>query len=286
MKVKNCLIICLTASALAAFAQQPQPPQPGTPPLASAPGQQFSERLNKIITRAAGDATPEPTLTRFSLDFPGGTPKQLVATIEKAMGKPLNAIVPEEFADTRLPALKMNNVNVPELFQAILLASQKTEAYVTGNTYSGYGAMGSSYQQMQTAYGFRTEGKFSDDSIWYFYVQKPNLPPLSQPKASRFYSLTPYLERGLTVDDITTAIETGWKMQGYGASQPKISFHKETKLLIAVGDPDKLQTIDAVLKALEPTPYRGLPTPPPLAMPAPPLPVRTPKPLETPEAGQ
>jgi hypothetical protein len=33
---------------------------------------------------------------------------------------------------------------------------------------------------------------------------------------------------------------------------PTISFHKETKLLIAVGDATKLDTIDAVLRALEP----------------------------------
>ena len=38
---------------------------------------------------------------------------------------------------------------------------------------------------------------------------------------------------------------------------PRISFHKETKLLIAVGDPAKLETIDAVLKALAPTPTPG-----------------------------
>jgi hypothetical protein len=33
---------------------------------------------------------------------------------------------------------------------------------------------------------------------------------------------------------------------------PTISFHKETKLLIAVGEASKLDTIDAVLRALEP----------------------------------
>ena len=33
-------------------------------------------------------------LTRFSLDFPGGTPQQLIAAIEKAMAKPVNAIIP------------------------------------------------------------------------------------------------------------------------------------------------------------------------------------------------
>ena len=36
------------------------------------------------------------------------------------------------------------------------------------------------------------------------------------------------------MDDITTAIETGYKMLGEPA--PVINFHKDTKLLIAVGE--------------------------------------------------
>jgi len=54
------------------------------------------------------------------------------------------------------------------------------------------------------------------------------------------------------VDDITTAIETGWKMLD-DTSPPAIRYHKDTKLLIAVGDPTKLETIDAALKALDGT---------------------------------
>ena len=83
----------------------------------------------------------------------------------------------------------------------------------------------------------------------------------SQPareKVCRFYQLAPYLDSGLTVNDITTAIETGWKMQGY-TTTPEISYHKETKLLIAVGEPDKLAIIDAALKALEPAKVKPLP---------------------------
>ena len=193
-------------------------------------------------------------LTRFSLDFPGGTPKQLVAAIQKAMDKPLNAIVPTEFADTKLPELKMSNVNVRELFAALEATSMKTEAYVSGTYYSGGfgGSPSHSYQTTRVASGFRTVGNPTDDSIWYFYVEKPAFPPISQvPKICRFYALAPYLERGQTVDDITTAIQTGWKMLGE-KDVPSINYHKDTKLLIAVGEENKLATIDAVLKALEP----------------------------------
>ena len=182
-----------------------------------------------------------------------------MAAIQQAMGKPLNAIVPDEYADTKIPPLKMTNVNVQQLFTALEQASRRTQPYESGSYYGG-GAYGGyrSIQQVNTSYGFQPgPGPLTDDTIWYFRAQKPPVPPIGgDAKAVRFYSLEPYLrltrgERRLTVDDITTAIETGWKMLGE-TSPPKISFHKDTNLLIAVGEPNKLETIDAVLKALAP----------------------------------
>jgi len=49
-------------------------------------------------------------------------------------------------------------------------------------------------------------------------------------------------------------------MLGEG-EDPKISFHSDTKLLIAVGDPEKLQTIDAALQALSAQKYTSHSTP-------------------------
>ncbi len=169
-------------------------------------------------------AVEAPALTKFDLDFPGGTPKELIAAIQKASGRPLNTIVPEEFADMKLPGLKMKNVDVQQLFQALteLNAANRSERYA-----------------------FVSQGKPSDDAIWTFIVERH-----SSPKACRFYSLARYLESGTTVDDITTAIKTGAQMLGEGPG-PAISFHKDTKLLIAVGEPSKLEIIDSVLRALD-----------------------------------
>src|SRR5436305_246924 len=98
MKITTPLALCLLALAFApAMAQPPSisppPPPPGRPQ--ASPGE----------------------ATKFNLDFAGGTPKDLVAAIQKAMGRSLNAIVPEEFADVKLPALKMEHVNVALLFE-------------------------------------------------------------------------------------------------------------------------------------------------------------------------
>jgi hypothetical protein len=255
MKATCCTIICLTALTLTpALAQLSPGAQPQRSTIRGGGGR---GGFGSASSPDVGEVIDDSALTKFNLDFPGGTPKELVAAIQKAMARPLNAIVPDEFADTRLPALKMTLVNVAQLFRALEAASRKEEAFQTGRG-GGFGgggrSFGGSYTISSTACGFRTEGKPSDDSIWHFYVDKPGLPlasfpPEQPPKVCHFYSLAPYLDRGLSVDDITTAIQTGWKMLG-DTSPPTISFHKETKLLIAVGEEDKLGTIDAALHAL------------------------------------
>ncbi|MDB6066916.1 MAG: hypothetical protein JWR26_3124 [Pedosphaera sp.] len=184
----------------------------------------------------------EPDLPRFNLDFPGGTPAELVKAIEQqSSSRPLNlnVIIPNDPAvkATFIPPLVMKSVTVPELFNALSAASIKEITYKM---------VGGSYQQSVFSYSFRTEGKPREDSIWYFRMQSPAPPPGLQ--TIRFFQLGPYLQT-YKVEDITTAIETGWKMLGE-EPYPKLSFHKDTKLLIAVGDPNKLESIEAVLSQL------------------------------------
>ncbi len=253
MKKQICLILLVAVSAFG----QPAAPQP---PSATLP----ARALKGSEPTAGGFEAPK--LTKFNLDFPGGNPRQLVAAIEKATGRPLNVVIPDEYTNERISALRMTQVTVPDLFRAMEQASYKAIPFRT----SGYGVGNYSYQQIQTSISFQTSGPVSDDSIWFFRgrQQPPDYSALeTKPapnKISRFYALTPYLEQGLKVEDITTAIQTGWKMLGEKET-PSISFHKETKLLIAVGEPGKLETIDAVLQALNrkyvTDPATGLPVP-------------------------
>lgn len=217
--------------------------QPQSMPLAP----NFQQRLQTIVERSKSAENQQPHLTSFNLDFPGGTPAKLVKAIEKAMGRPLNAIISIEDADIQLPPLKMNEVTVPQLFAAVGAASRKTVAV----TNPGY----PNASQFTTYYGFETEGgAVTDSTIWYFHVEKPTLPSgvISTERVCRFYNLDPYLSRGFTVDDITTAIQTGWKMDGI-TSPPELNYHKETKLLIASGQPSQLLTIQDVLNSLPAT---------------------------------
>lgn len=84
------------------------------------------------------------TLPKFDLDFNGGTPAQLVKAIETATGKPLNVIINKEDANVELPPLKMNDVSVAQLFQALEAAS-RNQRYVHHTLYN-------------MSYGFKTTG--------------------------------------------------------------------------------------------------------------------------------
>jgi hypothetical protein len=143
---------------------------------------------------------------------------------------------------------------VPALFQALEMASTKMELVATGiygyGIGPGVGAQ-TQYGQSVSSYGFQTQGPHRDDSIWSFFYRTQ--PRVEVPKTCRIYHLAPYLET-YKVEDITTAIQTGWKMLGE-KNPPTVSYHKDTKLLISVGEANKLQLIDEVLRQLSnPTP--------------------------------
>lgn len=185
------------------------------------------------------------SLTKFDLDFPGGTPKDLVKAIEKANGKPLNAIIPDDCANLKIPAVSVKNVTVAQLFDVLTRASTKFGHYLYKST-DGNAA----YLDFTDSYGFRTEGIPDENSIWYLYWDKKSTPQqVLSPIICRFYQLGPYLNAGYRVEDVTTAIETSWKMLG-DTKPPQISYHKDTKVLIAVGEAYKVDLIGDVLKQL------------------------------------
>jgi len=200
-----------------------------------------------------GGAANDDDLRKFNLDFGGGTPQQLVEAIQKATGEPLNVIIPEQDKEVALPALKMRQVTVDDLFVAMEQSSRRMEIQVTGTYFSSPVNAHSQYTQIETSYGFRKVG-----SVWIFSNKKANPPPDQVLVRTRFYQLDPYLGQH-TVEDITTAIKTAWTMMtknNLAANRPgvgtELKFHKETGLLIAVGDTQQVQVIDDVLAALGP----------------------------------
>src|SRR5881296_1011810 len=138
MKTQFALIVSgLLISCNCALGQKPGQAPPVANPL-PAPGVAFPR------------AVPDDSLTRFDLDFPGGTPEQLVRSIEKASGKPVNVVIPPEHADVQLPKLKMKDVTVPQLFAALGAASTRTIAVPDLQNFGARNAFAQAYQ----GYGF------------------------------------------------------------------------------------------------------------------------------------
>jgi hypothetical protein len=184
----------------------------------------------------------------FDLDFPGGSPQELVETLNKPLGGKLNVIIPPEYNDIQIPGLKMRNVTVAQVFDALGQSSVRRVAYETGATGLGGGNTRKVVQEYTESYGFRTTAPITENSVWSFHVERPaQSPGKLTDKACRYYQLGPYLET-LKIDDITTAIQTGWKM--LNAQNPVLQYHPETKLLVAVGKPNELVVIDDVIREL------------------------------------
>jgi hypothetical protein len=243
------LLLLATAGALVAQAPVPVPsPQPIRPP-------------GKNVLAAT-----EGNLTRFDLDFGGGSPPALVDALRHALGKQVNVVIVDTAAKVRLPPLRVRNVTVKDVFDAISTASRREVSVPNG------------YKVLQS--GFTpTGGPITDDTVWSFVSNESELEEqsiaLNRPKRElAHFQLRDYLKNDLTVEDITTAIRTGWEMLGVKES-PDLKFHKETGIMIAAGDPKLLQQIPLVLKELPRSPsddsaFPSKPKPnlPPLPVPA------------------
>ena len=224
-------LVCIAFGAVSLSAQIGGP-QPNAP---------VPARRNNFPQNAQVKATGSET-TRFDLDFPGGTPGELAAAISKATGKHLNLIIPEAHQAAKIMPIKVVNVTVSEVFTAIAQASQRQMPVVTGSRGEGRNVQ---YQNIALTF-LPVSGEATDETVWAFQSSEPTaeaaatMARLSEPElVCEYFQLAPYLEAH-TIEDITTAVETGWKMLGI-EPMPKLSFHQETKLLIAVGAAEQVQ---------------------------------------------
>ena len=182
-----------------------------------------------------GARPEEPELRRFDLVFHGGAVDEFVDALNEQLEGMLNVVIPEDAKRTPIPAMKLKNVNVAQVFDAISSASRKTVRVTQGNRVS----------ERVHAVSFLPAGNrvLNEHTVWAFYVDQP-VEEIQKP-GYRFYQLGPYLE-GLKIEDITTAIQTALKMLK-AEPGPELKFHAETKLLIAVGQPEEFKLIDDVL---------------------------------------
>ena len=147
--------------------------------------------------------------------------------------------------DVQIPPLKMTDVTVGELFRALQMASLKSVKVLTGTF-----GQNEQYQFFESSFGFESSNRqLEDNCVWYFRVKKP-MEPTPIKEICRFYQLETLLEKN-RIEDITTAIQSGWEML-HVSKLPQLKYHPETKLLIAVGSEENLTIIESVLEQLRP----------------------------------
>jgi len=161
----------------------------------------------------------------YNIDFPGGTPEQLVAQMAKASGTRPNVIIPKYVAEVQLPKFKLQNVNSGQVFNAL-----NTVADENGTMNLRWISQGP---------------EDIPNRVWTLAKAAP------RPKAETCQVVfIGHLLTAFQLDDINAAVRTAWEMLGK-SSNPSLKFHKETKLLIAKGTEDELRLAMDVLKSLE-----------------------------------
>lgn len=207
---KLIVIALLVQTALSAYAQA----TPGTP----------APRLP-----LAG-----PDANRFEIVFPGGTPRDLIAMLDKQVGPEANVMIAPSMEKARIPAFTLRNVALSDVFMAL-------NSLADGSN-SG----------MWTATG-------STAPVWVLNPTPPKADPFQQrlnavanPPKREVCDIFPVSHFLTTykVEDITTAVQTAWSMQE-DSSGATLKFHVDTGLLIAVGPVEKVAIVKSVLSSLE-----------------------------------
>jgi hypothetical protein len=182
-------------------------------------------RISKEVEQrraAVAAAYPEK---RYDLEFPGGTPTQLVAAIRKASEGPCNLVIATDAAKLPLPPLSLDSTTTPEVLMA--LAQTLNNA---GTAHLSVQVHGSTVKET---------------TVWTLNRSNRNESP---PLLSCQVTNIEFLLAAYTVDEITNALATAWKLQG--GEPPKYSYDKATGLLMVAGDGRQLELVNNVLQQM------------------------------------
>ncbi len=220
--------------------------------------------------RPGGESVPPAA--RFDVEFHGGPLEAFLDNLREASADPVNVIVPPGLENEPMPPMRLRAVSVAEVLMAVGEASPMVSAAMGGQM-AGRSARGGDTR----AYGFRPASN-GPNPVWVFWksvrpeesgmvaagapaglvgmeVPPPPSPPMP-PERVRVLNLRRYLDGGLSVEDITTAIRTACELLPDGG-QPKLTFHQETSLLICRGRVEQLELVKEVLAQLEAPSGRG-----------------------------
>jgi hypothetical protein len=177
------------------------------------------------VEKAIASMTNLTEMPTFDIEFPGGTPEELILQIAKVSGTRPNVIIPGDIGDTQIPRFKLQNVNIRQVFEALnMVTDEKGLKYLH----------------------WMNEGSNFLNPVWV-------LSKLTHPRPAAETCQVTFignLLESFQLDDINAAIRTAWEMIGK-TTTASLKFHKETKLLIAKGNDQELNLVQEVLKSLQ-----------------------------------
>lgn len=156
----------------------------------------------------------------FDLNFRGGTANELVIAMQDAGGKKPNLLLSPGAEKIILPPLQLREVTISQVFDALsrLMRSERVIFIATAAAPGGA-------------------------PIWTMHRDNPQTS-----RICKVFYVGDLLQK-YKIDDITTAIQSVWKMEG---AEGELKFHQDTQLLIAcAAQPERLRTISEILAELK-----------------------------------
>jgi hypothetical protein len=150
----------------------------------------------------------------FDLAFPGGPPAKLVEALEKASGQKLNALLPPNLSTSAIPRMELRSVNVTTVFNSL------------------------------------NQVLVLDENLRWFPVDNVWILQSGTDRRNSQVFYVGHLLSKFKIDDITTAIQTTWKLAGK-ESKTELKYHQDTQLLIALANKPQLETVTEVLRELQ-----------------------------------
>ncbi len=255
-----CTVFGQNQGPAGAAAQPTQPGQPQSAPKERPDGMDFYRRNTQLMKRyfpqygagygggvpapGAGEAPGAAGTMIGEVRFSGGSARDLADLLARTVEPPPNILISPGMSDTAFPPFELHNVTTADLFQALNSLADNN--------------------------GAKWQLSGSNEPIWVLNPPAPTAQPMPSPYypvpvvdpltglpvrnngPARTCQIFP-IQRFLTeykVEDITTSIQTAWEMTGE-EKPADLKYHKDTKLLIAVGSAQQLGIISQVLKSLE-----------------------------------
>ncbi len=199
---------------------------------------------------------------KFDLNFPGGSPTELVKAISDQLAKPLSVIVMPKDKDAVVPAFHVHQVTVRELFLVLSQASRESVVVNNGRQIE--------HQVVEWSFQCPNDGMPNEDSLWYLFrnlPQKPPAPVAGGTEASgsvSVYNLADLCALNTTDTEelkkraqvVTEAIMQAWGMgkRATGSvdegGNGEVKFHEATGLLMVYATAEQTRTASNVLEAI------------------------------------